>query len=163
MSKIQGIRDRGAAKYFRERETILSEFQKLLADSRKSKGGTTFLIQGPPGVGKTALLAKCWDLAEELKWEVRNLSLPALWNADRMRKCLGVGPEKRTTGKGVEVGGRIGVGAGIEVEGKVAKSSTVDTSMATPPGSHTEGKETTPFDSGRGPASGGRQQGNGEV
>ena len=40
MSKIQGIRDRGATKYFHGREKILAEFQNLLADSDKSKGGT---------------------------------------------------------------------------------------------------------------------------
>ena len=98
MSKIQGIRDRGAAKYFHGRETILSEFQKLLADSRKSKGGTTFLIQGPPGVGKTALLAKCWDLAEELKWEVRNLS-PCPVERGSDAKMSGGGPRKKNHGK----------------------------------------------------------------
>ncbi len=69
MSKIQGIRDRGATKYFHGREKILAEFQNLLADSDKSKGGTTFMVQGPPGIGKTALLAECWEKAKKRRWQ----------------------------------------------------------------------------------------------
>ena len=99
MSKIQGIRDRGAAKYFHGRENILAEFQNLIADSDKSRGGTIFLIQGPPGVGKTALLAKCWDEAEERGWGVAEIDPEDLWNPDELRKTLGLPPQERKVGK----------------------------------------------------------------
>ncbi len=132
MTEITGFRDRGAAKHFHGRKTILEEFQGALAESIESKGGTILLVQGPPGVGKTALLAKCWDIAKKKGWDVRNLPLPALWNPDRMRKCLGLRPKKRTTRKGMEAGGKLG-GAGVAVEGKFTKSSAVDTSVAPPP------------------------------
>ena len=145
MSKIQGFRDRGAAKHFHGRETILEEFRGALGESIESEGGSILLIQGPPGVGKTALLAKCWDIAKKKGWDVKNLPLPALWNPDRMRKCLRLRPKKRTTRKGMEAGGELGR-AGVAVEGKFTKSSAV----ATPPETHPEGKETTPANSRRG-------------
>ena len=99
MNKIQGFRDRGAAKHFHGRKTILLEFQKALAESMESKGGTTFLIQGPPGVGKTALLAKCWDEAEERGWGVAEIDPEDLWNPDELRKTLGLPPQERKVGK----------------------------------------------------------------
>ena len=99
MNKIQGFRDRGAAKHFHGRKTILSEFQKALAESMESKGGTIFLIQGPPGVGKTALLAKCWEEAEERGWGVAEIDPEDLWNPDELRKTLGLPPQERKVGK----------------------------------------------------------------
>ncbi len=99
MNKIQGFRDRGAAKHFHGRKTILLEFQKALAESMESKGGTIFLIQGPPGVGKTALLAKCWDEAEERGWGVAEIDPGDLWNPDELRKTLGLPPQERKVGK----------------------------------------------------------------
>ena len=99
MGKIQRLRDRGAAKYFQGREEILLEFKKLLADSGKPKGGTILLVQGPPGVGKTALLAKCWDEAEERGWEVAEIDPEDLWNPDELRKTLGLPPQERKVGK----------------------------------------------------------------
>ena len=51
--------DRGEAKYFHGRTQILEDFRKLVERSDRAKSGTTFLIQGAPGAGKTALLAEC--------------------------------------------------------------------------------------------------------
>ncbi len=104
MSEIKGFLDRGATKYFHGRKTILAEFQKLLADSGKSKGRTTFLVQGPHGIGKTALLAKCWDEAEEQGWKVAEIDPKDLWDPDKLRKTLGVSPEVRVTGGEDEAG-----------------------------------------------------------
>ena len=104
MSEIKGFLDRGATKYFHGRETILAEFQKLLADSRKSKGRTTFLVQGPPGVEKIALLAKCWGDAEEQGWKVAEIDTKDLWDPDKLRKTLGVSPEVRVAGGEDEAG-----------------------------------------------------------
>ncbi len=104
MSKIKGFRDRGAAKHFRGRETILSKFREALEEFSESKGGTIFLVQGPPGVGKTALLAKCWDIAEEQEWEVAEIDPRDLWDPDKLRKTLEIGPEIRVTGGEGEAG-----------------------------------------------------------
>ena len=104
MSKIKGFRDRGAAKHFHGRETILSKFREALEEFSESKGGTIFLVQGPPGVGKTALLAKCWDIAEEQGWEVAEIDPRDLWDPDRLRKTLEIGPEIRVTGGEGEAG-----------------------------------------------------------
>ena len=51
--------DRGASKYFHGRRQILRDFRKLAERAIQAKSGTTFLIQGAPGAGKTALLAEC--------------------------------------------------------------------------------------------------------
>ena len=53
-----GFSDRGPAKYFHGRREILSSFHELLLHANQNRGGTTFLIQGAPGAGKTALLAE---------------------------------------------------------------------------------------------------------
>ena len=51
--------DRGPAKYFHGRKQILNDFNELIARANLTDSGTTFLIQGAPGAGKTALLAEC--------------------------------------------------------------------------------------------------------
>ncbi len=62
------------------------------------------MVQGPLGVGKTALLAKCCDIAEEQDWEVAEIDPRDLWDPDRLRKTLEIGPEIRVTGGEDEAG-----------------------------------------------------------
>ena len=106
MSQIKGFLDRGAAKHFHGRTDILREFKKRLKIFKKSKGGTILLVQGPPGVGKTALLAKCWDEAEERRWKVVEIDPEDLWNPDSLRKTLGLRAQKRVVSGGGEAGWR---------------------------------------------------------
>ena len=82
--------DRGPAKYFHGRRQILSDFGEILRYSKQNKWGTTFLIQGAPGAGKTALLAKCGELARDRGWKISDIDPPALWNPSELRQSLGL-------------------------------------------------------------------------
>ena len=105
--------DRGRAKYFHGRKQILRDFIELVDRAKEADSGTTFLIQGAPGAGKTALLYKCEQLAEKRKWEVVGMSSAALWDPNELHRALE--SKKNFKFKGGSVGGNIfGVGhAGI--------------------------------------------------
>ncbi len=60
--------DRGTAAYFHGRKDIISSFEIVLSDTITLNAGTTFLIQGAPGAGKTALLTKLSEKAQGEKW-----------------------------------------------------------------------------------------------
>ena len=82
--------DRGPAKYFHGRKQILRDFKELLIRATQTKSGTTFLIQGAPGAGKTALLHECEKLACSAKWKIADIDPPALWNPDELFHSLGL-------------------------------------------------------------------------
>ncbi len=85
------VSDRGPTKYFHGRVRILANFDKLVEDSMKPRGASTFLIQGAPGVGKTALLDQCKKLASSDGWHVANIKTGALWDKGKMLRTLGFG------------------------------------------------------------------------
>ena len=99
-----GTDERGAAKYFHGREEVLSLFAARRA--RASAGGpsgqgTTFLIQGAPGAGKSALLCRCAEEAEKDGWTVAEINSRALYDPATMSRCLGkpyVAQSRRTLG-----------------------------------------------------------------
>ena len=63
-SKRSGLRsDRGRARYFHGREEIRGIIAEQLQDAKENGRGTTVLVQGPPGAGKTALLAQAIEEA----------------------------------------------------------------------------------------------------
>lgn len=64
------ILDRGRAEFFHGRRTILAHFQRTCEGAIRVKGGTTFLVHGAPGAGKTALLSECADAAARNGWLV---------------------------------------------------------------------------------------------
>ena len=72
--------DRGPAKYFHGRKQILRAVQ--------GKSGTTFLIQGAPGTGKTALLHKCEELAQDREWETAKIYSSALWDPNELQQSI---------------------------------------------------------------------------
>ena len=80
--------DRGPAKYFHGRKQILRNFSELVARATQAESGTTFLIQGAPGAGKTALLAKCEELARDTGWKIADIDPLALWNPDELQQSL---------------------------------------------------------------------------
>ncbi len=80
--------DRGPAKYFHGRKQILRDFSELVERATQADSGTTFLIQGPPGAGKTALLAKCEELARGRGWKTVDIAPPALWNHNELQQSL---------------------------------------------------------------------------
>jgi hypothetical protein len=85
---LTAARDRGPSKYFHGRKEILSDFKDLLDRSTLAKSGTTFLIQGAPGAGKTALLAECESLAQKGGWETAEISSGALWDPNELQQSL---------------------------------------------------------------------------
>ena len=106
--------DRGPAKYFHGRKQILHDFKELLVRAAQTKSGTTFLIQGAPGAGKTALLYECGKMAEKRKWETVDVNPRALWNADELRHSLSLGniPEVK------EAAAKIGAGPFVQADVK---------------------------------------------
>ncbi len=83
------IADRGKAKYFHGRNHILNNFDRLVKDSMDTQTGSTFLIQGAPGAGKTALLDVISKRAEEKKWKVAKISIENLYTPAAMAQSLG--------------------------------------------------------------------------
>ena len=106
--------DRGPAKYFHGRKQILHDFKELLKYSTQNNRGTTFLIQGAPGAGKTALLHECGKMAEKRKWKTVDVNPRALWNADELRHSLSLGniPEVK------EAAAQVGAGPFVQADVK---------------------------------------------
>ena len=100
------VSDRGPARYFHGRKQILQDFENILWRSDQDGSGTTFLIQGAPGAGKTALLYECEKLAEKREWKIAQISSLAFWNHTELRSCLG------SKGLGMLTGGSLQIGAG---------------------------------------------------
>ncbi len=81
--------DRGPAKHFHGRKEIISTFERALAHHKTKKKGTTFLIQGAPGAGKTALLDKLSTEALTQNWQVATIKVKDLHNPTAMAQSLG--------------------------------------------------------------------------
>ena len=84
--------DRGSTPYFHGRDNILNQFRILLGRSLKTNTGTTFIIQGAPGSGKTALLDKIAKDAIQ-PWHVAHIDPDALWDTNWLMHGLGRGRE----------------------------------------------------------------------
>jgi len=106
--------DRGEARHFYGRKSILSNFSRVLrhAISREfGRNGTIFLIQGAPGAGKTALLYKCGELAQTgsneiggQKWNVIDIEDDALYSPVSLMDQAGAAYEiGKTTEHSLEV------------------------------------------------------------
>ena len=72
--------DRGPAKYFHGRLKLLDQFATACRSAVSKNGGTIFLIQGPPGAGKTALLHECASRAGKWGWKTIEITHDAFWN-----------------------------------------------------------------------------------
>ena len=81
--------DRGPAKYFHGREEIIDTFSSVLEFSREENEGTTFLIQGAPGAGKTALLDVLSRQAKSNGWEIADITIKNLYSPVSMAQSLG--------------------------------------------------------------------------
>ena len=78
--------DRGPATHFHGRKTILGDFDRLLEHYANNSSGGTFLIQGAPGAGKTALLYECARLAQNAGWRIAGIDgLFPLWRPSALR------------------------------------------------------------------------------
>ncbi|MCY3629378.1 MAG: ATP-binding protein [Rhodothermaceae bacterium] len=83
------VADRGPARYFHGRKRVLDNFDKLVKESMEAQGGSTFLIQGAPGAGKTALLEEIAIDALGNQWNVFEINLGDLYNPAQMAQTLG--------------------------------------------------------------------------
>ena len=86
---IKTLKDRGPAKYFHGRKEIIDTFKSTLKLYRKENEGTTILIQGAPGAGKTALLDVLSTRAKSKKWKVAKISIEDLYIPVSMAQSLG--------------------------------------------------------------------------
>jgi len=100
------VDDRGPAEYFHGRKRILGNFNKLAKKSIEIQGGSTFLIQGAPGAGKTALLHECEKMVKTQGWEVVKIKVPALWDPYKLLDALGHGKKYKGTEKTTQIGFR---------------------------------------------------------
>ena len=82
------VNERGPARYFHGRTDVLGLFANLCERARSTKGGTTLLIQGAPGAGKTALLHQCAVEAARDGWMVAKIKNQALYNPVIMAQAL---------------------------------------------------------------------------
>ncbi len=96
--------DRGPARYFHGRKLILRDFSEIAAEAIQGKAGTTFLIQGAPGAGKTALLTECESLAQKSGWETTEISSAALWDPNELQQSLKLRRVWKVGGGSVRVG-----------------------------------------------------------
>ena len=80
--------DRGEAEYFHGREEEIELVKNMLALSKQKGKGISLLIQGPPGVGKTALLWELRKIGKDLKWDIRKMNFEALWNREELYRVL---------------------------------------------------------------------------
>lgn len=64
------------------------DFIKLSERAIQAKSGTTFLIQGAPGAGKTALLAECAKIVKDRKWKIAPIHPSDLWIPDQLQQAL---------------------------------------------------------------------------
>ena len=116
-------RDRGPAPFFHGREEIIDNFKTVLGDSKALKDGTTFMIQGAPGAGKTALLDVLSNYAKKWGWKTVHIPPSALWNQHELSPLL-----RKKSGRQIT-----GLGAG----GSIANIVSANLSVGIKPSSHT--------------------------
>ncbi len=103
------IQERGPARYFHGREPELAAFTEELVAATENRGGTTFLVQGPPGVGKTALLAKCTEQARNQGWHAVDIGEAALYDPGAFMDAIDQRYKMETM---TEVGGNVKIVCG---------------------------------------------------
>ena len=122
------IKDRDKARYgFHGREDIIREFVETLEEAVEDQDGGILIFQGPPGVGKTALLIELSRIArEESGWKVVDINPTTLKDATELADAAGIKAAvgKRRSGKeGVALKLSGGV-ATVKAEGEMERSST---------------------------------------
>jgi len=124
--------DRGPAEFFHGHKDIRARFHRVLATAHAKKAGTTFLVQGAPGAGKSALLHQMCTESEG--WVLANIGGPELWNPVAMAQALGKSyTVTRTISGGVEIkvfsGGVDKEVAGFATSGEVLRRQAPPTGV----------------------------------
>ncbi len=117
------VSDRGPTPYFHGRAQILYDFKDLVRRAKDTvEGRTTFLIQGAPGAGKTALLDVLSADARAQSWNVASIKIKDLYDPISMAQSLG---ESYVTDK--QYAANVGIhGLGGGYSRNVAGYSSVD-------------------------------------
>ncbi len=124
-------RDRGPSPFFHGRKEIIDNFNSVLYDSKDLKDGTTFMIQGAPGAGKTALIDVLAKHAKERGWKIVDIYPNALWDPNELLHRLGKTSRHQVTGLGAG-GGIDNIGdANFSVDIKPPIRSSTATSQCT--------------------------------
>ena len=122
------IEDRDRALYgFHGRADIIRDISGTLKVAESRNSGGIRLIQGPPGVGKTALLIELSRIAhEECGWKVIDINPTTLKDASELAAAAGVSAavSETRTGKGGATFALGVSGSGVKAGGEVAHSST---------------------------------------
>ena len=137
--------DRGPAPFFHGRQHEISAFQAAQTNARLSNGGSIFLVQGPPGAGKTALLHECTERARDndVPWKTRTIESDALHSPAALAEQLDISNSTKTsehTGTAVDKGISAGFAAsfshsqGKQLEGLGTAVRHVLREAATPNG-----------------------------
>ncbi len=80
--------ERGDAKYFHGRERQLNSFKNLLSKTVKNGMGSSVLIQGAPGIGKSALIDVYEKHAKTKGWHTVELNTESLYNPKELFRRL---------------------------------------------------------------------------
>ena len=96
--------ERGKAKFFHGREEEKKHFRGLMSESIEKREGEACLIQGSPGVGKSALLEEFKEIARNQKWRVRRISIKSLYDPNELYLWI-----KNNTSKDVSEGFHFGL------------------------------------------------------
>ena len=89
------VEDRGEARYFHGRRTVIESLGRLRQRTEEQKSGSIFVVQGAPGAGKTALLYVLKEQARKEKWRVGTINPGALGDPTEMAESLGVKLRRR--------------------------------------------------------------------
>ena len=123
--------DRGRAVFFHGRDQELSDFAAALEEAQVLKGGTIFLVQGPPGAGKTAFLHECRARikSSELTWHAVRITSKMLHNPAALAKRLDVSYATRTSERKdttTNVGVSVGFGTSVKHTKGISAETTGD-------------------------------------
>ena len=115
--------DRGKAKYFHGRRSEISAFRYTCHVALEGKSGTVFLVQGPPGSGKTALLERLATLAKADGWHSASIAPAALHDPQTLAEGLEESYATKTV-RHSKGGGSLGVRTLVSVGGQFAKGKS---------------------------------------
>ena len=119
---LSHVDDRGPAKYFHGRRQILRDFANHCQRAAARHSGSTFLIHGAPGVGKTALLTECAKRASASGWQTIEVFQNAFWDPYALRNALWPHRTRRITTAFRQIGapGVISAELDTEMRGRAA-------------------------------------------
>ena len=123
--------DRGRAVFFHGRDQELSDFWATLEEAQVENEGTIFLVQGPPGAGKTAFLHECRARIRSSTgpWQAVRITSQMLHDPAALAKRLDVPIATRTSERKdttTSVGDSTGSGTSVKHTKGISAETTGD-------------------------------------